>query len=120
MQVGHIKTTVCTAYHLVATADEDGNCLRVGALLDDQHAVLGGAERQFLDDTGKAQLVRSQFFEARDDASAGSNGNQLNFWTPNPADGRQASLQEHVVRLIVKSPLADGQPGAGIFHLQGK
>ena len=43
--------------HLGAAPQEDGDCLAVGALLDDQHLVLGGAEAELPDQAGGAELV---------------------------------------------------------------
>lgn len=38
----------------------------------------------------------------------------------NPANGRQLILQQQVVCLIIKAPLADGQVSTGAFDLQLK
>ena len=65
------------AHHLVATADEDGDGARVLALFDDEHALLRRAERQFAHDAGEAELVGTQFGEARHDATVGGDRDQL-------------------------------------------
>lgn len=44
----------------------------------------------------------------------------LDLRTPNPAHSRQLVLQQKVVCLIVKAPLADGQVGAIAFDLKLK
>uniref|UniRef100_A0A6B0VAH4 Secreted protein n=1 Tax=Ixodes ricinus TaxID=34613 RepID=A0A6B0VAH4_IXORI len=103
--------------HLVAAPDEDGDGPGVWALLDDQHAVLGGAERELPHHARRAQLVRTQLAEAGHDAAARGNGDQLDFWSPDPAHGGQLPLEQQVVGLIVEAPLADDQVGPGRLHL---
>ena len=63
--------------HLVASSDEDGDGARVVALLNDQHAFLGGAERQLTHDARLAQLLLRQLLKARHDAPACCYGDQL-------------------------------------------
>lgn len=65
------------AYHSVAAAKENGDCTRVLTLLDDEHALVGGAETDFADDTRFAQLLRVQLLEARHDATASGHRDQL-------------------------------------------
>ena len=65
------------ANHFVASAEEDGDGARVLALFDDEHAVLGRAERQLAHDARLSQLVGRQLREARHDSAAGRNSNQL-------------------------------------------
>jgi hypothetical protein len=40
----------------------------------------------------------------------------LTWW--NLPNSGQVPLQQEMVRLVVESPLADGQGGSGVFHLQ--
>lgn len=63
--------------HLVPAAYEDGHGLRVRALLDDEHALVDGAEGELADEPGAAQLLRRQLFEAGHDAPVGRYGDQL-------------------------------------------
>lgn len=104
-------------YHFVATTNEDSNCLWIGALFNDEHSVFGCAKTKFLDNTGKAQLLGSQFFEARDNTTASSDGNQLDLGTTDPTDSGQLSLEQHVVGFVVKAPLTNCQTSTRIFNL---
>lgn len=63
--------------HLVAAADKDGHCLAVGAPLDHDGPVLGGAEGDLADGLCVAQLLGSDLTEARDDPSSSRNGDKL-------------------------------------------
>ena len=74
------------------TSDEDGQGLGLGALLDDQHALVGGAEVQFADLAGETQLFGADFLEAGDDAGTGGHGQQLDVDAAHPADSRQLVL----------------------------
>lgn len=65
------------AYHLVATADENGDGPRVLALLDDQHPVLGGPEGDFLHQPCETQLLGCKLREARHYPAPRGNGDQL-------------------------------------------
>mmetsp|Transcript_5057 Transcript_5057/g.10698 ORF Transcript_5057/g.10698 Transcript_5057/m.10698 type:complete len:277 (+) Transcript_5057:73-903(+) len=93
--------------HVVAAAHEHGDGTGVAALLDDQHALLGGAERQLLHAAGGAEVLRLQLSEARADASASGDGDELQLDAAHPAHGGQLVLQQQVVGLVVEAPLAD-------------
>mmetsp|Transcript_27203 Transcript_27203/g.92600 ORF Transcript_27203/g.92600 Transcript_27203/m.92600 type:complete len:580 (+) Transcript_27203:51-1790(+) len=93
--------------HLVAAAHEDRDGLAGGAVLDDEHALFGGSERDLADAARLAELRLAQLGEARDDAAARSNRDELQLHAADPAHGRQPRLQEQVVRLVVEAPLAD-------------
>ena len=63
------------AHHLVAPANEDGHGPGVPALLDHQHAVLGGAEADH--HTGHAKLLGRQLTETQSDTPSAGDGNEL-------------------------------------------
>mmetsp|Transcript_32272 Transcript_32272/g.79948 ORF Transcript_32272/g.79948 Transcript_32272/m.79948 type:complete len:351 (+) Transcript_32272:698-1750(+) len=103
--------------HLVAAAHEDRHRLRVGAILNDDHAVLGRAERLLVHVARRAELVCGELREARHDARVGRNGEQLDLDAAHPADRRQVVLHQQVVRLVVKTPLADDEVAARVLDL---
>jgi hypothetical protein len=111
----HTSDDQRNTHHLVASADENGHRARVGTLLDDEHLLLGGAERELADEASVAKLVGAQVLETGDDAAVGRNGDQLDLGATNPADGREVVLHEEVVGLIVKAPLANDEVGAGVL-----
>jgi len=78
--------------HLVAAADEDGDGPRVLALLNDEHVVLGRAERQLPDSASAAELLGSQLTESGHNAAAGSDGDQFDLGTSDPTNGGQFPL----------------------------
>lgn len=45
--------------------------------------------------------------ESRDDAGAGGDRDELKLHPAHPADGWELALEQEVVRLVVKAPLAD-------------
>lgn len=63
--------------HLVASTNEHSDGTGVGALLNDQHAILGGSEAQLTNDSCMSELGSGKVFETRNNASVGSNSNQL-------------------------------------------
>lgn len=65
------------AHHLVPPANEDGHGPGVLALLNDQHAVLGGAEADLLHQTGGAEFLGRQLAETRNDTPSSGYGNEL-------------------------------------------
>uniref|UniRef100_A0A182J9C2 Uncharacterized protein n=1 Tax=Anopheles atroparvus TaxID=41427 RepID=A0A182J9C2_ANOAO len=103
--------------HLVAAADEHGNGAGVLAVLDHQHLVLGRAKAQLPHESRRTEFIGGQFFEPRHDAPTGGDCNQFDFRSANPANGRELLLQEQMVRLVIETPLADGQSCPGILHL---
>mmetsp|Transcript_9052 Transcript_9052/g.15310 ORF Transcript_9052/g.15310 Transcript_9052/m.15310 type:complete len:364 (+) Transcript_9052:294-1385(+) len=101
--------------HLVSSADQHGHGIGEGAVLDDQHALLGGAEAYLAHRPSLAQLFRRQLLETRHNSSASGDSDQLQLDTTNPSHGRQLILQQQVVRLVVEAPLADDQVGATVL-----
>ena len=63
--------------HLVATANEDGHGARILALLDDEHAILGRAERELAHLAREAELLGRQLAETWHNAAAGGDRDQL-------------------------------------------
>lgn len=128
-------------YHLVRTANKDGDGLRIGAVLNDEHLVAGGTERDLPHDAGLSELGCCQVFEPGDDAAVGRDrdelqgqgkdnvsrrlqvrdrpegGTHLDFRTADPSDGGQVVLHQEVVRFVVKAPLADDEVGARVLDL---
>ena len=104
-------------HHLVTSADEDGDSLGCGAVLDDDHPVLGGAEGDFLDGTRRAELVRAELLEPRDDAAAGGDGDELELDAADPANGGELLVHQKVVGFVVEAPLADDEGGARVLAL---
>ena len=66
-----------TTHHLVRSPDEHGNSSGVGALLDDQHLVLGRSERDLSNDSSSTQLLGGEILEPRDDSTLGGDGDEL-------------------------------------------
>ena len=65
------------AYHLVAATDKNGNSARVGALLDDEHPILGRAEANLTHHARLTELLRCDLREPGNDAATGGDGDQL-------------------------------------------
>eukprot|EP00050_Salpingoeca_kvevrii_P010683 m.9769 g.9769 ORF g.9769 m.9769 type:complete len:527 (-) comp3015_c0_seq2:171-1751(-) len=115
---GVVQTTLgLSNNHLVATADEDGDSLGVLALLDDKHAVLGGAKGNLTDATSLAKLLSRKLFKAGNNAATRGDSNELDLGAANPADSGEALLQQEVVGLVVEAPLANGECCAGVLDL---
>ena len=53
-----MQSTLCFIDdHFVAATHQNGECLAVGALFKHNHALLGGAERDFANNASLAKLV---------------------------------------------------------------
>lgn len=74
------------------TSDEDGQSLSLGALFNDKHALISGAEMKFADLAGETQLFGADFLETGDDAGTGGHSQQLDVDAAYPAHGRQLVL----------------------------
>mmetsp|Transcript_54763 Transcript_54763/g.91024 ORF Transcript_54763/g.91024 Transcript_54763/m.91024 type:complete len:479 (-) Transcript_54763:379-1815(-) len=103
--------------HLVSTTDKDGDGVGVGAVLKEEHAVLGSSEGDLTELSDVAELVSRDLLEAGDDASAGGDGEELELRASDPADGGELVLEEEVVGLVVKAPLAEGDGGTRLLDL---
>jgi hypothetical protein len=69
--------TLNRAHHFVTPTDEDGHGACVGTLLNDHHLVPRRSKSDFPDDSRLPQLLWCQILKPRNDATLGSNGNQL-------------------------------------------
>lgn len=96
-------------YHFVSTSDEDRARVRLLALFDAQHVIAGGAEVELADVSCEAELLRRELLKAGNDATAGGDGDHFDFRSADPTYGGQFVREQHVVRLIVETPLADDQ-----------
>lgn len=103
------------AYHLVATSHKYCHRSRVGAFFNDQHLFSRRTERQFPHDARSTQLLCRQVFEPRNDSSVGRDGDELDFGTSDPSNGRQVILHQQVVGFVVETPLADDKVGTGVL-----
>mmetsp|Transcript_22985 Transcript_22985/g.65132 ORF Transcript_22985/g.65132 Transcript_22985/m.65132 type:complete len:422 (+) Transcript_22985:575-1840(+) len=107
--------------HLVASSHENGDRIRVLAVLQDEDAVLlsriARSERHLLDLARGPELVRRQFLHSCHDAPASRNGHVLDLHASDPTNGRQVLLQQQVVGFVVESPLADDEVGAAVLDL---
>lgn len=103
--------------HLVRATQERRDGARVGTLFDHQHPVARRAEADLAHDAGVPELVRRQVLKPRHDPPVGRDRNQLELGAAHPADGRQLVLEQQVVRLVVKAPLAHDQVRAGVLDL---
>ena len=103
--------------HVVATADEDGDGTRVGALLNDEHAVLCRAKPDFAHAACAPELLGRELRKAGHNAPPRCNGEELNLNAAHPPHRRQPVLQQQVVCLIVKAPLADDHVRARCLDL---
>mmetsp|Transcript_26658 Transcript_26658/g.45290 ORF Transcript_26658/g.45290 Transcript_26658/m.45290 type:complete len:288 (+) Transcript_26658:1303-2166(+) len=107
--------------HLVATADEDSDCLRLGTAFDENHTIFRCSEANLPDHSGLAQFRGIELFKAWHDTSAGGNGNEFDFHTTHPPNSREIVGHQQVVRFIVKAPLAANQCATGVladlYHL---
>ena len=65
------------AHHFVASADEDGHCARVGALLDDHHLVACCTKGDLAHDARGAQLFRREVFETGNNTAVCRDRNKL-------------------------------------------
>lgn len=99
------------------TTDENGDSLRVLALLDQKHLLVRGTEGVFLDDTGLTELIGRDLLETGDDASTSCNSEQLNLDTTNPTDSREVVVHEQMVSLVIETPLAKHDVGTGVLDL---
>ena len=79
--------------------------------------VLGGAERKLADSARKTQLLGGQLAETRHNAAAGGYRDQLDLGAAHPSNSGQLTLQQQMIRLVVKSPLTDDQIATGVFNL---
>jgi len=101
---------------LRATADHDGDGLRLGAILNQDNFVAGGAVANLLDAAGMTELLGGDLLEAGNDASTSSDGKELNLDATDPTHGGEVLLHEQVVGLVIEAPLAENGSGAGILH----
>ena len=111
------KTSSGATHHLVAAPDKDGHRPGVGALLNHQHLFPRGAEAHLADDTRPAELGGAEILKPGHDAAVGGDGDEHDFRSAHPPDGRQMVLEEQMVGLVVETPLADGQIGARGLYL---
>jgi hypothetical protein len=72
-----------------ASPSQNRFILGVGALFDDKHFVFCGAEIELTHEPGVTQFGALQLFEARHNARAGSDGDQLNLHTAHPTHRRK-------------------------------
>jgi hypothetical protein len=74
--------------------------------------------RAYLSDSASAaQLLGAELLEARDDAAARGDGDELQLHAAHPAHRGQLVLEQQVVSLVVEAPLADHQVGARVLAL---
>mmetsp|Transcript_10824 Transcript_10824/g.10944 ORF Transcript_10824/g.10944 Transcript_10824/m.10944 type:complete len:229 (+) Transcript_10824:447-1133(+) len=103
---------------LAAAPHQHSHCLRVRAVLDEDHLVVRGPERHLLDGTCLPQLLWSNLLETRNDPSPSGDGDQLYLQATNPTHRGQLVVHQQVVRLIIKAPLTQNYVGSRIFdHL---
>jgi hypothetical protein len=100
-----------------ATSNEDGDSLGVFALLDEHDLIVGGSELELLDDTSLSKLLGRDLLESWDNSSSSGDGKKLNLDSTNPSDGGKFVVHEEMVCLIVETPLADDNGGAGVLNL---
>jgi hypothetical protein len=79
--------------HLVASSYENRNGTAVGTLFNDKHLLPGGTECHLPHPTCGSQFLWAQVLETRDNSSIRSNGNEFNFGTTDPPDGRKLVLE---------------------------
>ena len=96
--------------------DQDGDGLEVGAVLDDDHPLLGVPERDLPHGPRHPQLLLGELLEAGDDPAPRRDGDVLDLHPTDPSDGRQAVLKQEVVGLVVEPPLADDKVGPAVLH----
>ena len=114
---GVVNTASGFVNDLVAAAtNEDGQGLGFGAFLDDQHTFVSGTEMEFFDLAGISELLRLDFLETGNNAGASGHGDELDVMTSHPTDGGEFVLKKKMVGLVVETPLAQGDRGAGVLH----
>ena len=64
-------------YHFVGTADEDSDGARVGAVLDYEHLVACGTERDLAHNPCLAKLLRCEVLEPGNDPTVRGDGDEL-------------------------------------------
>lgn len=100
---------------LASSAHHDGNSLGEGAILDQDDFVTGGSEGDLLDGSSVSKFFWRDLLESWDDLGLGGDGEELNLHTSNPTDGWKLVLHQEMVGLIIESPLAEDDVGAGFF-----
>ena len=60
-----------TTHHFVSSANENSDGTGTGTPFNHEHAISGGTEWDFLDAPGSAEFGLVQFFESRNDPTAG-------------------------------------------------
>ena len=73
---------------------------------------------ELFDDTAGAELFFGEFGESGHDPSAGGDGDEFDFRSADPPDRRKMILEEKMIRLVVETPLADDEVGAGVLNLE--
>ena len=94
-------------YHFVGTADEDSDGARVGAVLDYEHLVACGTERDLAHDSSLAELLRREILKPGDDPTVRGDGDELrgvssSQWRCSKGTGRRHTPQSQVHRPIVR------------------
>merc|ERR1711865_52977 len=103
--------------HPVAATNEDGDRLGVCAVLNNDHAVTGGAETDLLDTASLAELGLRELRKAGHNAATGGHGDELELNATDPAHSGELVLVQEVVRLIIEAPLANHHVGTTILNL---
>ncbi len=98
-----------------STANQDGDGLGIGAIFDKDDLIVGGAEGDLLYLTSLTKLLGGNFLEAGDDTSTGSESEELDLNTTDPADGGKFVMHEEVIGLVVETPLAEDDVGARVL-----
>lgn len=104
-------------HHLVATAQETGDCTGIGAFFNDKHLLSCCTEGHFSNNTSRTQLIGTQVLESRDDSTVCRDSNQLDLRTTDPPNSRQLILKQEVISLIIEAPLADDEVSAGTLQV---
>ena len=73
---------------------------------------------ELFDDAAGAQLFFGEFGESGHDPPAGGDGDEFDFRSADPPHRRKVILEEEMIRLVVETPLADDEIGAGVLNLE--
>lgn len=74
-----------------------------------------GRARQACAPSGEPELVSGEVLEARHDARARRDREELELDAADPADGGHVEVVQQVVRLVIEAPLADNEARADVL-----
>lgn len=105
-------------YHFIPTANEDRHRAIIRALFNAKHAIFCCPKCHFSHQACFAQLFWCQFRKSRNDAAICCDRDQFHFWSTNPTNRRQLTLQQQMIRFVIETPLTKHQVGTRLFDLK--